>query len=144
MHVRRVLLCDTLLHQVTALAGDGSKVTLQSIAASFDAGRRRFEQGIAAEGHLLADRVFHFWQEPPHRLAILTRPRRHQHAVTQILRVMQRQLVVAKQTLVATHLTGCWHHANVVGGAPIGRYAIHPMVCPGGIRSAAATTAMAV
>ena len=59
MHVRRVLLCDTLLHQVTALAGDGSKVTLQSIAASFDAGRRRFEQCIAAEGHLLAGRVFH-------------------------------------------------------------------------------------
>ena len=139
MHIRRVRRCDTLLEPVTALAGDVRKVTLQSTTASFDAGRRWFEQGTAAEVNVVAVR----WQEPPHRLALLTRPRRHQHAVTQILRGMQRQLVVAKHA-GATHLTGCWHHGNVVWGSRMGVHVIQPIGCPGGIRSAAATTVMTV
>jgi hypothetical protein len=135
MHIRRVRRCDTLLEPVTALAGDVRKVTLQSTTASFDAGRRWFEQGTAAEVNVVAVR----WQEPPHRITLITRSIR----VMQIPRGMQRQLVVAKHA-GATHLTGCWHHGNVVWGSRMGVHAIQPIGCPGGIRSAAATTVMTV
>ena len=141
MQHHRVRRCESRLHHVTGMASDGIKFTLQNIAASFDADRRLFVQGIGAEGHVIAERVLFRRQEPPNRLVILTAPGRHQQTGVHIPRAMQRQRGVATHAEV-THLTGCWHHANVVDGAS--RHAFHPIVCPGGIRTAAETTAMAV